>query len=252
MVYITGDCHAKFNKFSTENFPEQREMNKSDVVMICGDFGGVWCDTPEERYWLEWLDSKSFTTVFCDGNHENFDRLYNEFPVVDFHGGKAHKIRDNIYHLMRGNIFDFDGKKFFVFGGAKSHDIKDGILDPAAYDNQRRLVSDYKRRTLMGEMLRIKGISWWEQELPSEDEMRLGEMNLSNVDYKVDYVISHCLPQSVASLAGFHGHDKMTVYFENLIAGGLEFRQWCCGHYHIEAKLLGKYEIYYNNVKRLL
>ena len=30
---------------------------------------------------------------------------------------------------MRGEIFDIDNKKFFTFGGAKSHDIQDRILN---------------------------------------------------------------------------------------------------------------------------
>lgn len=123
MVFVTGDCHAEFNKFSTKNFPEQNGMTRDDIVIVCGDFG-IWHDNAEERYWLKWLNNKPFTTVFVDGNHENFDRLYSdEFPIVDFHGGKAHKIRDNIYHLMRGYMFEFDGKKFFCFGGASSHDF---------------------------------------------------------------------------------------------------------------------------------
>ena len=42
MIYITGDCHADFTRFNTENFPEQEEMTKNDYVIICGDFGGVW------------------------------------------------------------------------------------------------------------------------------------------------------------------------------------------------------------------
>lgn len=105
-------------------------MTKSDIFIICGDFGAVW-DNPEskeERYWPDCLDEKPFTTVFVDGNHENFDRLINDFAVVDFHGGKAHKISKSIYYLMRGEIFEFEGLKFFTFGGASSHDIKDGIL----------------------------------------------------------------------------------------------------------------------------
>ena len=118
-VYITGDCHAEFGKFSTKRFPEQRELTKEDFVIVCGDFG-VWHDCPEERYWLDWLSKKSFALLFVDGNHENFDRLKNEFPVVDFHGGKAHKIRDNVYHLMRGYVFDICGKKFFAFGGVQA------------------------------------------------------------------------------------------------------------------------------------
>ena len=33
-------------------------------------------------------------------------------------------------HLMRGQIFEIDGKSIFTFGGASSHDITGGILDP--------------------------------------------------------------------------------------------------------------------------
>ncbi len=128
-IYITGDCHADFSKFSTKRFPEQKELNRNDYVIVCGDFG-IWYDNPEERYWLDWLSKKAFTILFVDGNHENFDRLNSiEFPVVSFCGGKAHKIRENIYHLMRGYIFNLCGKKIFSFGGASSHDVEDGILD---------------------------------------------------------------------------------------------------------------------------
>ena len=74
------------------------------------------------------VNNKNFTTLFVDGNHENFERLYR-YPVEEWHGGKIHKIRDSVIHLMRGETYDIDNKKFFVFGGAKSHDIRDGILN---------------------------------------------------------------------------------------------------------------------------
>ena len=102
MIYVTGDCHGDFRRFSSDNFPEQREMTREDYVIVCGDFG-LWQDTKDERYWLDWLSRKPFTLLFVDGNHENFDRLYsNEFEVCDFCGGKVHKIRENVLHLMRG------------------------------------------------------------------------------------------------------------------------------------------------------
>ena len=83
MIYITGDCHSNFERFNTGNFPEQKEMTKDDYVIICGDFGGVWNKDGEskmETSALDWLDGKAFTTLFVDGNHENFDRLY-AYPV---------------------------------------------------------------------------------------------------------------------------------------------------------------------------
>lgn len=100
-------------------------MTKEDYVIICGDFGGVWnkeVENKEEKHLLDWLEEKPFTTLFVDGNHENFDRLYS-YPVELWHGGKVHKIRPSVIHLMRGQIYEIDGKSFFTFGGASSHDI---------------------------------------------------------------------------------------------------------------------------------
>ena len=74
MIYVTGDTHSDYTRFSTENFPEQRGMTKEDFVIVCGDFG-YWRDDREQAYWMDWLESKPFTTLFVDGNHENFDLL---------------------------------------------------------------------------------------------------------------------------------------------------------------------------------
>ena len=132
MIFITGDCHGNFERFNPSIFPEQKEMTKEDYVIICGDFGGVWHkdeESPEETMVLDWLDSRPFTTLFVCGNHENFDRLY-QYPVEDWHGGKVHKIRDSVLHLMRGQVFEIEEKKIFSFGGASSHDIQGGVLEP--------------------------------------------------------------------------------------------------------------------------
>ena len=78
---------------------------------------------------LNQLECKSYTTLFVDGNHEKFDRL-SDYPVDTWNRGKVHKIRPSVIHLMRGQIFEIDGKSIFTFGGASSHDITGGILDP--------------------------------------------------------------------------------------------------------------------------
>jgi hypothetical protein len=70
------------SKLNSKNFPEQKTLTGDDYVMICGDFGGVWDGGREEMYWRRWLDNKKFTTLFVDGNHENFD-LLDTFEVVD-------------------------------------------------------------------------------------------------------------------------------------------------------------------------
>lgn len=251
-VYITGDCHGDFSKFTKANFPEQKYLVREDIVIILGDFG-LWQDTPQERYKLNVLNNRNFTTVFVDGNHENYDRLYsNEFPIVDFHGGKAHKIRENIYHLMRGYIFDFAGKKFFCMGGASSHDISDGILDMSDFENEYEFAQEYKKMYYQNKMFRVNHVSWWKQELPDAEEMKRGKNNLEAVGGKVDYVITHCLPTGIASEIGWMDKDSLMDYFQDLILDyNLTFTKWYCGHYHVNRNY-GIFEILYENIERLI
>lgn len=251
MIYCTGDIHGDPRRFSTECFPEQKEMTKDDFVIILGDFGLVWSGSKEEKCWLDWLNDKPFTTLFVDGNHENFNMLYT-FPVIDFHGGKAHKIRDNIYHLMRGYVFDICDKKIFAFGGARSHDIQDGILDPDDYINRpgdfRKVYESLRKR---GAFFRVKGFSWWEQEMPSDEEMERGRQSLKEVDNKVDYVLTHCPPQEVLSILGFTDRDKLTWYLNELIWDGLQFNRWFFGHMHIDKQIMGKFIGLYEQIIRI-
>ena len=111
MIYITGDTHGGFQRFATDYFPQQKQMSRDDYAIITGDFGGVWDDSPREAYWLDWLEEKPFTTLFVDGNHENFDRL-GELPVHQWQGGKVRYIRPHVLHLMRGQIFEINGTSF--------------------------------------------------------------------------------------------------------------------------------------------
>lgn len=124
-------------------------MTKEDYVIICGDFGGVWNKADEsntETMVLDWLECRTFTTLFIDGNHENFDRLYG-YPVENWNGGKVHKIRPSVIHLMRGQIYELCGRKIFTFGGASSHDISGGILeldDPNYQKKKKELDKGWK------------------------------------------------------------------------------------------------------------
>lgn len=252
MLYLTGDCHADFTRFSSKRFVDQKEMTRDDTVIVCGDFGGIWDGSAEEQYWLNWLSQKPFTLCFVDGNHENFSRLNREFDVVDFHGGKAHKIRGNIYHLMRGYVFDFEGKKFFAFGGASSHDIQDGILDPADFATREEFKMAYSDWCKSGKMFRVNRVSWWEEELPSREEMDNGIASLQKCNWEVDYVISHSLPQEICSILGFYESDRITRYFNQLLRNKLKFKEWHAGHFHFCERIYGKYYIHYHDIMRLI
>ena len=243
MIYITGDTHSDFSKFTEEKFPIQSEMTKDDYVIICGDFGGVWTFEEEsirEKEALDWLNNKNFTTLFVDGNHENYTRLYN-YPIEEWKGGKVHKIRDSVLHLMRGEIFDIDNKKIFAFGGAKSHDIQDGILN---LDEEEKIY-EYRKR---GAYFRIRDFSWWDLELPTNQEMENGIKNLEKVNYKVDYIITHCCPTSIQALINStYKRDVLTDYLQQ-ISEKCTFKRWYFGHYHDYRQVNAQFTLLYEDI----
>ena len=245
MIYITGDTHADFSRFNEINFPYQTEMTKDDYVIICGDFGGVWtyeAESIQEQKNLDWLNSRNFTTLFVDGNHENYTRLYNDYPVIEWHGGKVHKIRDSVLHLMRGEVFDIDGKTIFAFGGAKSHDIQDGILN---LDEEEKIYEYRKREAFF----RIRDFSWWDLELPTEDEMQNGIKNLEKHNYKVDYIITHCCPTNVQPLISLrYKKDYLTDYLQ-MIPEKCDFKKWFFGHYHDNKHINSQYTLLYESIE---
>lgn len=227
MIYITGDTHGGFQRFGMKYFPEQRKMGQDDYVIVSGDFGGVWDDSPRDTYWLNWLENKPFTTLFVDGNHENFDML-NGFPVHEWHGGRVHCIRPHVLHLMRGQVFEINGLTFFTMGGAASHDIQDGILDPTSPDFE--LEYWLKRRTQ--QMIRVKGVSWWPEELPSDEEYKEAVVNLERVNWQVDCILTHCAPTSILKkLDESYTPDQLTDFLET-VKQRCHFDYWFLGHYH--------------------
>lgn len=142
-------------------------------------------------------------------NHENFD-LLEKYPVTDWNGGKVQIITPSIIHLMRGQVYNIDGRAFFTMGGARSHDM----------------------------FCRKKGISWWPQEMPNDAEYNEAFENLKKVDNKVDYILTHSAPDSYLS-DYFHWieHDKITNFLE-IIRQTVDFRWHYFGHYHDDQDFL--------------
>ena len=228
-IYITGDCHGDWmGRLNTAAFTEQKRMSdkEENFVLIAGDFG-IWDNSKREKYNLDWLEEKPFTTLFVDGNHENMDIL-DGLPVSKWHGGKVHFVRPHVIHLMRGQIYEIEGMRFFVFGGASSHDIRDGILEPKDL-RIRKWERDREKQ------FRVNHVSWWERELPSREEMMEGLENLKKAGGKVDYVITHCpytsLLMQMDGGVGLYHADRLTDYLET-VKKTTEYNYWMFGHMH--------------------
>lgn len=246
-IYITGDCHGDYTRLNKENFPEQNEMDKDDYVIVCGDAALTWDVSKENEYWLKWLTDKPFTTLFVDGNHENYDLLYL-YPIEEWNGGKVHKITDSIFHLMRGQIFQIAGKTFFTFGGARSHDIEGGILETTD-PNYREKKKWMQER---GIPFRVNHLTWWKEEMPSEEEFTEGVKNLEIHGWEVDYIVTHCCSTSTQTELGKEGYepDNLTEYLEG-IKGLCNFTKWFFGHYHDNQNVNSKEILLYEQMIRI-
>lgn len=253
-IWCTGDIHGNPVRLSTDSFYEQKEMNNQDenFVIILGDFGLIWNrneESSQEKYWLDWLEDKPFTTLFIDGNHENHERLAT-YPVKEWSGGLVHEIRPHVLHLMRGQVFTIEDKKFFTFGGASSHDIQDGILNIDDPDINKKI----QQMQFEGKyMYRIKGLSWWPQELPTEEEMQTGLYNLAKHNNKVDFILSHSPSTSELYLMGGKGlyeADVLTNYLEE-IKVTTEYKRHIFGHMHINKAINDKDICLYEQIIRI-
>lgn len=219
-IYVTGDTHGEKGRFWYTDTPFEQKAEKGDYLIICGDFGYIFSDSVEERKLRDIFLEKPYTTCFVDGNHENFGVL-NSFPVEEWNGGKVHVIKRDqdgtpkVIHLMRGQVFNIEGKKFFTFGGGYS----------------------------MDKAFRRKGYSWWPQEMPNNAEYNEGRKNLEKNNNEVDYIISHTVPTGILHYFNKGNSGKSNIYEMPLnnyledIRKNVKYKHWYFGHMHEEKEL---------------
>ena len=187
-----------------------------DTLMICGDFGYIFRGDKDEDEFLDYIEKEAnFDIIFVDGNHENFPKIYS-YPIEQWNNGKVHRVRNNIRHLMRGEIYTINSKTFFTFGGGYS------------IDKERRLNYEktYNRKI------------WWEKEFPTQEEIDNAYKNLEKYSWKVNYIITHSAPTNVLPMVSefFISSLKADVDIVNStledIRQKAEFDHWYFGHYH--------------------
>lgn len=203
-VYITGDTHGNLERLYDKGF---RKLKSGDVLIICGDFGYIFDGSKTEKQVIDYLANRRFVTAFIDGTHDNMNTI-NRCRETYWHGGKVHRIKGNLIHLMRGQIFDIEGNRFFTFGGGESTD-KD---------------------------MRVEKGTWWREEEPTPIEMAEGAQILDDAGCKVDYIITHEPPSLVKSamllrLGNRDRVNKLNGYLEE-IGRSCEFKHWYFGSLH--------------------
>ncbi|MBQ2775685.1 MAG: metallophosphoesterase [Clostridia bacterium] len=220
MLYVTGDTHGDFERFTSSKL---KKLGKGDVLFICGDFGFVWDGSKKEEKMLKKIGKLKYNVCFVDGTHENFMRL-KEYEQVEFHGGNAHHICGNLYHLMRGQVFDFDGTTVFTMGGGESPDID----------------------------IRTDGNSWSGEEIPTQEELLAGAKNLRAHENKIDIIVTHEPPTKIKGFLKLKDKEPVRVsglntYFEELGAA-CEYKRWFFGSMHVDKFISSSHIAVFQNV----
>lgn len=212
-TFLKGDIHG--NLFEIIDFINRFNLEKNDNIIILGDCGIAWRKDKKDlaqniKLWNEC--GNGVKLYFIDGNHENFNIL-NSLPIENNMG----KIADNIYHLRRGQVYEFENKKILVCGGADS-------------------IDKYRR---------IENFTWWKEEAISQETIN----DIPAGHY--DYVLTHCCPRSVfeknriyLSTLQFLDENKINHSSEDMLEqlkNKITFDHWFFGHYHINRNLDEKF-----------
>ncbi len=220
MIYITGDTHGHTERLSKT---ELSMLSPRDTLIVCGDFGFIWNNDIKENQFLNRLEKRKYNICFIDGIHENFDAL-NEYPVVMWNSGRVHKIRSNIFHLMRGQIYSIEDKIIFTMGGGEEpdYDLYEDDTDASC------------------------------KSTPNTQEMLLGVKNLEKYGYKVDYILTHEPPIKIRDFLTLSDNKSLRTtalgaYLDEL-SQQTSFEKWYFGSMHIDKFITDKYTGIFTNI----
>jgi hypothetical protein len=229
-IYVTGDTHGDVSRLLSRICIGNHIIGKDDVVFILGDFGVIFSNisTPKEKRILTRMAKKECIFMIVCGNHENHPRLYN-LPETTLFEGKVGIIKkEKVFHCRRGEVYNIEGKKFFTFGGASSIDKN----------------------------LRIPGVSWWREEVPSPAEMDYGLQRLEEHKNTVDYILAHTAPENIAKKlikqfnSFYNDMDPTRKYLEH-VCSIVNFKDFYCGHWHVQTDI-DNYHFLYENIRQIV
>lgn len=204
MLYITGDTHGELDRFRSFHPKRSLFSKEKDFLVVCGDFGFLWDGSEEERKKLLWLSKRPYTVLFIEGTHDNLDLIYRIEPEL-FCGGRARKVEENVYCLCRGEIFNLCGFRLFAMGGGETRELDD----------------------------REEGVTWWQDELPSPEELQRARDNLRRARHMVDIIVTHESPRRSGLRRDAEAPNTLDLFLDEL-GQAIRYRQWYFGALHLD------------------
>lgn len=228
-ILLTGDTHGDFDRI--DEFSSEYALTQDDVIIILGDAGiNYWLNEVDERLKSE-IENMDVTLFCIHGNHEERADEIETYEEEIWHGGIVfvEKEYPSILFAKDGEVYNFNGKKAIVIGGAYSVD---------------------KFYRLSNRM------PWFDTEQPDEFIKKQVENKLDSLGWKIDYVFSHTTPLKYEPREVFLPNieqetiDKSTEEWLDQIEDKLEYEHWYCGHYHTD-KRIGQITFMYEEFEEL-
>lgn len=219
MIYITGDLHGEIERLESKAV---KKLKKGDTLIVCGDFGFVWDGSEREKKVLKKLGKQKYRILFVAGCHDNYD-LLESYPTIELCGGQVRQISGNLYELLRGEVYEIDGKTVFAFGGGTSDD----------------------------EHLREEGVTWWKNEMPDDTEYERAIQNLAAHHNEIDYIVTHDMSTSMKQFINIKENDNEVEKihaFLNALSKNVKFGYWFFGQYHQDKQIPPRYYAMFRNV----
>ena len=116
-VYVTGDIHSGLDMQKLRDWELGDGLTSEDNLLVAGDFGFPWDFSAEECADIAWLESRPYTVLFVDGNHE-----YPANPQVQ---------PEPLIATQFGTDFVTDDLSAATFGGLNAEAVR--IMDQAGY-----------------------------------------------------------------------------------------------------------------------
>lgn len=230
MIYLMADTHGKFRRVM--EFLESGQITKDDLLIILGDAGFNYDTVPGSGLRRKAPVNSYGIPVLClQGNHELRPEHIESYREIPWRGATVYQEEKypNLLFAKDGECYDLEGKRVLVCGGAYT------------------VFKEYRIK---------KGLPWYADEQPSDEIKRRVEAKLDALNWEVDVMLTHTCPSKAVPTEKYipgvdqSTVDKSTEDWLDRIEDRLRYRDWYCGHWHIE-KQVGRIHFVYHNIVQL-
>ena len=214
MIYYTGDIHGF--PYGIVKLCKRFKLTQEDTVILLGDVGANYYGDERDNE-LKEVFSRLKPTIFCiHGNHEIRPSNITSYKTKEWNGGTVwyEEAYPNILFAKDGDVFEIEGIRQLVIGGAYS-------------------VDKFYRIT--------RGYGWWADEQPSKQIKEYVEQQIREKAF--DIILSHTCPFKYEPREMFiPGIDQSTVdcsteHWLERIEEMVDYKAWYCGHWHINKRI---------------